>query len=129
MSLSDLVGAGLEEPIAALRRHAISIAVAASAAIGSLFYLASAATQSLEMFAGPIGARLIIGATLALIATGSFLAPRFLSGRTRGPIESVQAKADAMTSEQKIALVLEALRFGFSMGSGKPESESGDGRK
>jgi hypothetical protein len=127
MSLTELVGAGLEAPVATFRRYAISIAIAASAAIGSLFYLASAATRALELLAGPIGARAIIGLVLALIAIAGFLAPRFL--RSSGPIESAQAKAEAMTSEQKIALVLEALRFGFSMGSRKAAPESTDGRK
>ena len=46
-----------------------------------------------------------------------------------GPVESMQAKADTMTREQKVALVLEALRFGFSMGSRKPAAENNDGRK
>jgi hypothetical protein len=127
MSLSDLVGAGLEAPVAAIRRTAVSLAIAASSAIGSLYYLASAATRALEMPAGPIGARLIVGLALAAIATGGYFAPRFL--RRRGAVESAQAKADAMTREQKVALVLEALRFGFSMGSRKPASENGDSRK
>ncbi len=127
MSLTDLVGAGLEAPVAAIRRYAISLVIAASAAIGSLCYLASAATRGLELLAGPIGARLIIGVALALIAVGGFLAPRLLRGR--GPVETMQAKTDNMTREQKIALALEALRFGFSMGSRKPAPESNDGRK
>lgn len=127
MPLADLVGAGLEAPVAAIRRYAISFTIAASAAIGSLCYLASAATRALELWAGPIGARLMIGVALALIAIGGYLAPRFL--QRSGPIESVQAKADDMTREQKIALVLEALRFGFSMGSRKPAAENNDGRK
>jgi hypothetical protein len=127
MSLSDLVGAGLEAPVAAIRRTAISFAIAASAAIGSLCYLASAATRALELSAGPIGARLIVGLALAAIAIGSYFAPRFF--QSRGPVESAQAKADAMTREQKIGMVLEALRFGFSMGSRKPAPESSDSRK
>jgi hypothetical protein len=127
MSLSDLVGAGLEAPVAAIRRYAISFAIAASAAIGSLCYLASAATRALELSAGPIGARLIVGLALAAIAIGGYFAPRFF--QSRGPVESAQAKADAMTREQKIGMVLEALRFGFSMGSRKPAPESSDSRK
>lgn len=127
MSLSDLVGAGLEAPVAAIRRTAISFAIAVPAAIGSLFYLASAATRALELSAGPIGARLIVGLALAAIAIGGYFAPRFFN--SRGAVESAQAKADAMTREQKIGMVLEALRFGFSMGSRKPAPESGDGRK
>jgi hypothetical protein len=127
MSLSDLVGAGLEAPVAAIRRTAISFAIAASAAIGSLCYLASAATRALELSAGPIGARLIVGLALAAIAIAGYFAPRFF--HSRGPVESAQARADAMTREQKIGMVLEALRFGFSMGSRKPAPEGGDGRK
>jgi hypothetical protein len=127
MSLTDLVGAGLEAPVAAIRRYAISLVIAAAAAVGSLFYLASAATRGLELWAGPIGARLIIGIALALIAVGGLLAPRFL--RRSGPVETMQAKTEDMTREQKIALALEALRFGFSMGSRKPAPESNDGRK
>jgi hypothetical protein len=34
-----------------------------------------------------------------------------------------------MTRDQKVAMVIEALRFGFSMGSRKPAPESSDGRK
>jgi hypothetical protein len=127
MSLSDLVGAGLEAPVAAIRRTAISFAIAASAAIGAVCYLASAATRAVELLAGPIGARLIIGLALAAIAIGGYFAPRFF--HSRGPIESAQAKADAMTRDQKIAMVIEALRFGFSMGTRKPTPESSDGRK
>ena len=76
MSLTDLVGAGLEAPVAAIRRYSISFAIAATAAIGSLCYLASAATRVLELLAGPIGARLIIGVALALIAIGGYVAPK-----------------------------------------------------
>lgn len=129
MPLADLVGAGLEAPVATIRRFAISLTIAACAAVGSLFYLASAATRALELLAGPIGARLIVGIALALIAVGGYLAPRFLHQSGSGPVESMQAKAADMTREQKIALVLEALRFGFSMGSRKPAAENNDGRK
>lgn len=118
MSFSDLVGAGLEAPVAAIRRYAISFAIAVSAAIGSLCYLASAATRAIELSAGPIGARLIVGFVLAAIAIGGYFAPRFF--QSRGPVESAQAKAAAMTREQKVAMVLEALRFGYSAGSRKP---------
>lgn len=127
MSLSDLFGASLEAPVATIRRYVISYAVAAAAAIGALIYGASAATQALEAALGPIGARTIMALAFALIAAGGVIAPRLIPSKGRG--ESAQARVDAMSREQKIAMVLEALRFGFSMGSRKPASQSSDGRK
>jgi hypothetical protein len=127
MSLSDLVGASLEAPVAALRRYVISYAIAVAAAIGALLYGASALTRALEAALGPVEARVIMAVALALIAVAGFLAPRLL--QSKSPVENVQAKVNSMTREEKIAMALEALRFGFSMGSRKPAPQSNDGRK
>jgi hypothetical protein len=132
MSLSDLFGASLEAPVAAIRRYVICYAIAAAAAIGALIYAASAATRALEIALGPVEARAIVALALALIAVGGFVAPRLIAKANRDdPSEnsSAQARVKAMSREEKIAMVLEALRFGFAMGSRKPASQSNDGRK
>ena len=127
MSLSDLVGASLEAPIAAIRRYVIGYAIAAVAAIGTIIYAASALTRALEAALGPVEARAIMALALLLIAIGGVLTPRLLQSRRAS--ESVQARVDSMTREEKIAMVLEALRFGASMGSRKSAPQNNDGRK
>jgi len=125
MPLSDLFGASLEAPVAAIRRYVIGYAIAAVAAIASLIYGASALTRALEAALGPIEARAIMAVAFAAIAMGGYFAPRLM--RSRSPVESVQTKVDAMSREEKIAMALEALRFGFSMGSRKTASQSQTG--
>lgn len=127
MSLSDPVEASLAGPAAAIRRYALCYSIAAAAAIGALFYAASAATRALELSLGPVEARAIMALALALIAACGFLAPRWL--HTKTPAESARASFQAMSREEKIAIVLEALRFGFAMGSRNPPSETQNGRK
>lgn len=121
MSLSDPVGA-LEAPAAAIRRYALCYSIAAAAAIGALFYAASAATRALEMSLGPVEARAIMAVALALIAVCFWFAPRWL--RSKSPAETARASFQAMSREEKIAVVLEALRFGFAMGSRNPPAET-----
>lgn len=121
MSLSDLVGASLEAPVAAIRRYVIGYAIAAAAAIGALVYGASALTRALEAALGPIEARAIMALGFAALAAGGYVAPRLM--RSRSAAETVQTKVDAMSREEKVAMVLEALRFGFSAGSRKPGSQ------
>ena len=127
MSLSDLVGASLEAPISAIRRYVVGYAIAAMAAIGTVIYGASALTRALEAALGPIEARAIMAVALLLICIAGVLAPRLMQPRRAG--ESVQARVDSMTREEKIAMVLEALRFGASMGSRKGSTQNSDGRK
>ena len=129
MSLSDLFGASLEAPVAAIRRYLICYAIAAAAAIGALIYGASAATRALEIALGPVEARAIMALALALIAVGGFVAPRLIAMASRRDDSNAQARVKAMSREEKIAMVLEALRFGFAMGSRKPASQGNDGRK
>ena len=76
MALSDLVSAGLQRPIAAIRRHAVSLAIAIVAAAGALIYAASALLMALELAFGPIGARLAVAGVMLAIAVGSYFAPR-----------------------------------------------------
>jgi hypothetical protein len=128
MSLSDLFGASLEAPVAAIRRYVVCYAIAAAAAIGALIYSASAATRALEIALGPVEARAIMALALALIAAGGFVAPRLIAKASRDDANA-QARVKAMSREEKIAMVLEALRFGFAMGSRKPASQNNDGRK
>ncbi len=128
MPLSDLFGASLEAPVAAIRRYVVCYAIAATAAIGALIYGASAATRALEIALGPVEARAIMALALALIAVGGFVAPRLIAKASRDD-SNAQARVKAMSREEKIAMVLEALRFGFAMGSRKPASQSNDGRK
>lgn len=127
MSLSSLFEASLEAPIAAIRRYVLCYAIAAVAAIGALIYSASAATRALEAALGPIEARAIMALVFAVIAAGGFLAPRLLQPKSRA--DGAADRVNAMSREEKIAMALEALRFGFAMGSRKPASQSSDGRK
>lgn len=127
MSVPDRVGAGLEGPAAALRRYVICYSIAAAAAIGALFYAASAANRALELSLGPVEARAIMAVALALVATCGFFAPRWL--RSRSPAEAARTSFRAMNRDEKIAMVLEALRFGFAMGSRKPASETQNDQK
>ncbi len=127
MSLSDLFGASLDGPIAAIRRYVISYSIAATATVGAVIYAASAATGALELALGPVGARATMALVLAIVAVGGLLAPRLL--RSKSPIDGAQAHVNAMTRDEKIAMVLEAFRFGSSMGARKPAPESNDGRK
>ena len=125
MALSDYIGASLDAPVAAIRRHAISLAVAAAAAVAGLFYAASAAILALELAIGPVWARLAVAVVLIAVAAVSFYLPRMI--HSKGLVERAQSDAEDMTREQKIAMVFEALLLGFSMSSRKPGST--DGRK
>ncbi len=128
MALSDLVTEGLERPVAAVRRYAISLAVAIVAAIGALIYAASALLLAIEAVLGPIGARAAVAAVLLAVAIGGYFAPRLLprsSGRTP---KVVDAELEGLSRDQRIAMVFEALMLGFSMGSRKP-AEDADGQK
>jgi hypothetical protein len=126
MALSDIVNSGLERPAAAIRRHAISLAVAVAAAIGALLYGASAMLLLIEASLGPVSARLAVAATLLVVAIAGYFAPRLF--RAAAANRQPQSEAEGPSREQRIAMVFEALLLGFSMGSRKP-AESADGRK
>jgi hypothetical protein len=126
MALSDLIGQSLDAPVAAIRRHVIFLAIAVAAGIGAVLYAASAGVVALEMALGPVLARALIAVVLALIAAAAYFAPRFFKART--PVEPPRPETESMTTDQRIAMVFEALLLGFSVGSRKP-AESADGRK
>ncbi len=129
MAIADLVTESLNGPVTAIRRYAISLAVAIVAAAGALIYAASALLLALEEALGPIGARATVAATLLAIAVAGYFAPRLLQSSTPRK-EPVAASTDleGLSRDQRIAMVLEALMLGFSMGSRKP-AESADSGK
>lgn len=123
MPLSRYIDRTLDAPISIVRRLVISIVMCAAAAIGALFYLASAAAIALEAVMSPAWARLIIGGALLLISIIAVLIPRRL--HKESVVERAQEEAQSMTREQKIALIIEALMAGFSLSSRRsPRKES-----
>lgn len=123
MPLSRYIDRTLDAPISIVRRLVISIVMCAAAAIGALFYLASAAVIALEIVMSPAWARLIIGGALLLISIIAVLIPRRL--HKESVVERAQEEAQSMTREQKIALIIEALMAGFSLSSRRsPRKES-----
>jgi hypothetical protein len=128
MALSDLIAEGLDRPVAAIRRHAISLAVAIVAGVTALIYAASALMLALEAALGPIGARLTVAVALLAVAVAGYFAPRLL--RPSGSREQAAAdpELEGLSRDQRIAMVFEALMLGFSMGSRKP-AESADSGK
>jgi hypothetical protein len=127
MALSDLVTEGLDRPIAAIRRYAISLAVAVVAAVGAVVYAASALLLALEAALGPIGARAAVAAVLLAVAIAGYFVPRLLPPAS-GKQQAVDTELEGLSRDQRIAMVFEALMLGFSMGSRKP-AENSDGRK
>lgn len=128
MALSDIVTEGLDRPVAAIRRHAISLAVAVAAAIGALVYAASALFMLIEAALGPIGARIAVAAVLLVIAVAGYFAPRLLRAVPQREQPAPPSDVEGLTRDQRIAMIFEALLLGFSMGSRKP-AETADGRK
>jgi uncharacterized protein involved in response to NO len=123
MPLSRYIDRTLDAPISIVRRMVLSIVICAAAAIGALFYLASAAVIALETLLSPAWARLIIGGVLLLISIVAILVPRQL--HKESVVERAQEEAQSMTREQKIALIIEALMAGFSLSSRRsPRKES-----
>jgi uncharacterized protein involved in response to NO len=123
MPLSRYIDQTLDAPISIVRRVVIAIVICAAAAIGALFYLASAAVIALETVMSPAWARLIIGGALLLISIIAVLVPRRL--HKESVVERAQEEAQSMTREQKIALIIEALMAGFSLSSRRsPRKES-----
>lgn len=119
MALPDYIGASLDGPISAVRRQTIAIVIAAASAVGAIFYVLSAATLALEPMVGLVYARLIIAGAFILLGLIAWFSPRFF--RTQGVAERAQAEADAMTREQKIAMIIEAVMLGFNLSSRKPQ--------
>lgn len=124
MSLPDYIGASLDGPISALRRHTVALVIACAAAVGALFYGLSAAHIALVPAIGEVGARLAIAAAFVAIAGGTVLLQRLI--HTPGAIERARWEADALTREQKIALIIEALLMGYTLSTRRknaPERE------
>jgi hypothetical protein len=128
MAISDLVTDSLERPVATIRRYALSLAIAAIAAIAAIIYAASALLLALEMALGPIGARLAVAAALLAIAVAGYFAPRFLRSSASQYSPAKDPDLAALSRDQRIAMVLEALMLGFSMGSRKPADNADSGK-
>lgn len=128
MALSDLVSNGLERPVIVIRRYAISLAIAVVAAIAAIGYAASALVMLIETALGPIGARLTVAAVLLVVAVAGYFAPRVLREAPPQKQESPASDMEALPRDQRIAMIVEALLMGFSMGSRKP-AESADSQK
>jgi cytochrome c biogenesis protein CcdA len=111
-TLTDYLGSVLDAPISRLRRQVISIAVCVAAAIGAIFYAASAATLALEAQVGAVYGRLIIAGAFALIALAAIAIPRW--SRAESITERAQAEAKAMPKNDRLAMILEAVLLGFS---------------
>ena len=115
MPLSRYIDNTLDAPISVVRRQLIAIVICIAAAIGALFYLASAGVLALESVMSSAWARLIIGATLLLISVIAVFAPRW--SHKESVVERAQEEVQSMSREQKIALIIEALMAGFSLSS------------
>ena len=76
---------------------------------------------ALEALLGPILARTIIAVALLLIAVIGYFGPRMISHHAPkpAPVEDVAEETANLTRDQRIAMVIEALLLGFSMGSRK----------
>ncbi len=120
MALSDLVSAGLEGPVSAVRRFAFWLSIAIVAAAAALIYAASAMLLAVEILLGPIGARLAVALVLFLIAVAGYFAPRMMRQSAPAHDTAADKEMENLSRDQRIAMVLEALMLGFSMGSRKP---------
>jgi hypothetical protein len=123
MALPEYIGASFDGPISAVRRQTVAIVIAVASAVGAIFYALSAATLALEPEVGTIYARLIVAGAFAVLGAVALLMPRLF--RRRGIVERAKAEADAMTREQKVAMVIEALLLGFSMSSRRAQGSHG----
>jgi hypothetical protein len=128
MTFSDLVTEGLNRPVTTIRRYAISLAVAMVAGVSALIYAASALLLALEAALGPIGARLTVAVVLLAVAVAAYFAPRLLRASAAKRQIAADSDLEGLSRDQRIAMVVEALMLGFSMGSRKP-AESTDNSK
>ena len=122
MAVFDVVSAGLQGPVAALRRHVISLSIAIVAAVAALLYAASGLLLALELVLGPIGARLAVAGTLLIVAVAAYFIPRLMRPSAKAS-EPASSDLEDLSRDQRIAMVLEALMLGFSMGSRKPAED------
>ena len=120
MALSDLVSAGLEGPVAAVRRYAFWLSIAIVAAVGALIYAASAMLLAVEILLGPIGARLAVASVLLIVAVAGYFAPRMMRRPAPARDTAADPEMENLSRDQRLAMVLKALMLGFSMGSRKP---------
>jgi hypothetical protein len=123
MALPEHIGASFDGPISTLRRQTIAIVIAIASAIGAIFYGLSATALALEPQVGTIYARLIIAGAFVVLGAVAVLIPRLF--RRRGIAERAKAEAAAMTREQKVAMIIEALLLGFSLSSRRPQGSHG----
>ena len=126
MTLSSIVSDALRRPVAAIRRYAISLAIAIAAVIAAVVYAASALVIALEGAVGPIWARVALAVFLVAVAVAAYFAPRLFA--REAPPSAPEGDIEALSRDQRIALVFEALMLGFSMGS-KKSTESADSQK
>ena len=124
MSLPDYIGSSLDGPISAVRRQAITIAVAAASVVGAVFYILSAALLVLEPIVGDVYARLLVAAAFAIIAGCAVLLPRLF--HTPSVVERARMEAGSLTRDQKIAMIIEAVMMGFSLSSRSKSAENRD---
>jgi len=115
MSLPDYIGSSQDGPISAIRRQTIALAIAAASAIGALFYLLSAALLALEPLVGDVMARLLVSAAFIAIGFTAIFVPRMF--HTQSVAERARSEAEALTPDQKIAMIIEAVMMGFSLSS------------
>lgn len=115
MALHQFIDSALTGPISTIRRQAIGIVLAAAAGIGALYYFLAAANLALEPVVGPVYSRAIIGASFLLIAIVALSMPRMF--RSKSIVEQAQAETNAMTRDEKFALIVEAVLAGFSLTS------------
>jgi hypothetical protein len=115
MSLSDYIGSSLDGPVSAVRRQTIAVAVAAASAVGAVFYGLSAAYLALEPLVGEIAAHLLVALAFAVVAVAAMLLPRLF--HSESVVARARGEAEALTRDQKIAMIVEAVMMGFALSS------------
>jgi hypothetical protein len=127
MRLSDLPGLLLQDIIGTWRRRIIAGGVIAVCAIGVIIEGFSAARHALEQSVGPVGARLILAGTFALVIVATYVWLRLAEGRKS------QTAAEVKTEERTV-MIAEALSLGYTLAqefskksSPRPPDEAHDG--
>ena len=124
-TLTDYLGSVLDAPISRLRRQAIALAICVAAAIGAIFYAASAGTLALEAQVGSVYARLIIAGAFALLAIGAVVIARLPASRRESVTHRAQTEARAMPKNERLAMIIEAVLMGFNASAGKKTAKAG----
>lgn len=113
MSLPDFIGAKFDGPLSAVRRQTIALVIACAGSVGAIFYSLTAAHLALVPLIGEIGARLVTAGGCVAIAGFALILPRLL--HMLGGTERARGETDALTREQKIAMIVEALLMGYAI--------------